>query len=161
MRKLILSLLLAVAGIISATAENYFDAYRNDEGVEVIQIGKAMLKMANTDNMSMSLGQTPMGPISTFSIIDKLDSIQILNVDDDSNSEKLYKKFNDMFTDKKKGFEVLMLQSDDDESVIITFRKNKKGSNELVVINYDSSELNIIVLSGPFTLEDLNILKNS
>ncbi|MDE7387690.1 MAG: DUF4252 domain-containing protein [Muribaculaceae bacterium] len=152
MRKLIITVMLAIAGMASASAENHFDAYRNKEYVEVVQISKAMLRLANPN-----LGVSPIGSISALNLGDKLDNIEVLSVDGDMDiANKISKELDGIFS-QKKGYEVLMAQSSgDDESVKILFRKGKKGvSNEFVVINHDESDMQAVVLSGSFTLADL------
>lgn len=163
MRKLILTLMLAIAGIVSASAETYFDAFHNEQDVEVVQISKTMLGMAN----SMGLGVSPIGSISDMNLGDKLDYIEVLTVDSNkAQVKKLSKALDAMFT-QKKGFETIVYRSEndggDEESTKILFRENKKkNSNQFVVININCNgeDMDVVVLSGSFSLADLNMKLN-
>ena len=76
MKQTIYILLLAVFGILSATAENNFiEKFANQKGVTYVNISKALLNM-------MPEGQIDAEGLNLKAVINELDRIQILTCED-------------------------------------------------------------------------------
>ena len=76
MKRTIYILLLAVFGILSATAENNFiEKFANQKGVTYVNISKALLNM-------MPEGQIDAEGLNLKAVINELDRIQILTCED-------------------------------------------------------------------------------
>ena len=87
MKRTIYILLLAVFGILSATAENNFiEKFANQKGVTYVNISKALLNM-------MPEGQIDAEGLNLKAVINELDRIQILTCEDSdsSNAKRKYR----------------------------------------------------------------------
>lgn len=148
MKKMMLALLLTVVSAVSAlAAENYFSKYEQEEGVEVININMAMLKMAGNMNFG--------GNMDTADIAGKLTGLQILNVENnDAQVGKFAQIVKDLFSTAK-GYENMLHTADAGETVDILFHEVAKSDNEMVIISREKDELSVIVLSGTFTSADI------
>ena len=144
MKRTIYILLLAVFGILSATAENNFiEKFANQKGVTYVNISKALLNM-------MPEGQIDAEGLNLKAVINELDRIQILTCE---------RKESIVF--QKAPYEELMKVKDDGETVAFYVQpKTDKKIKELIMLvdDGDCGEFTVIRLLGDISITHLQEL---
>ena len=153
MKRTIYILLLAVFGILSATAENNFiEKFANQKGVTYVNISKALLNM-------MPEGQIDAEGLNLKAVINELDRIQILTCEDNEALIPQMRKESIVF--KKAPYEELMKVKDDGETVAFYVQpKTDKKIKELIMLvdDGDCGEFTVIRLLGDISITHLQEL---
>ena len=146
-------LLLAVFGILSATAENNFiEKFANQKGVTYVNISKALLNM-------MPEGQIDAEGLNLKAVINELDRIQILTCEDNEALIPQMRKESIVF--QKAPYEELMKVKDDGETVAFYVQpKTDKKIKELIMLvdDGDCGEFTVIRLLGDISITHLQEL---
>lgn len=150
MKHLLIGIMLCIAAL-GAKAESLYDACENITGISTTYVSKVLLGAAQNQ-----VYMYPQG-MSLNRIVGKLDGIQVLEGE---------KKAATALRDKarplldKGGYDLLLRNRDEGEVSEILFRKLGNGRSECVVYDYDpddGGELNIVIFTGTFTLQDLTL----
>ena len=153
MKQTIYILLLAVFGILSATAENNFiEKFANQKGVTYVNISKALLNM-------MPEGQIDAEGLNLKAVINELDRIQILTCEDNEALIPQMRKESIVF--QKAPYEELMKVKDDGETVAFYVQpKTDKKIKELIMLvdDGDCGEFTVIRLLGDISITHLQEL---
>ena len=153
MKRTIYILLLAVFGILSATAENNFiEKFANQKGVTYVNISKALLNM-------MPEGQIDAEGLNLKAVINELDRIQILTCEDNEALITQMRKESIVF--QKAPNEELMKVKDDGETVAFYVQpKTDKKIKELIMLvdDGDCGEFTVIRLLGDISITHLQEL---
>lgn len=156
MKNFILTLLLTVISTVGAHAQTkFYETCRSDPQLELetVYIGKAMLKMVNSDKLHVQA-------MNLNPVVDKLESIQVITTEKAKSSVKLREMAYKEFTPEKK-YEILMEAKDEDDISTIYCKKLNDKTNEYVLVNacITDHETTVIILTGSITPEDLKNLK--
>ena len=145
MKRTIYILLLAVFGILSATAENNFiEKFANQKGVTYVNISKALLNM-------MPEGQIDAEGLNLKAVINELDLIQNLTSEDNEALIPQIRKESILFKKVK----------DDGETVAFYVQpKTDKKIKELIMLvdDGDCGEFTVIRLLGDISITHLQEL---
>lgn len=168
-------ILICVALFITAMlhaqkSQKFFDKLSKDDNISSVLITKSLLQMG---------GKSQIGSINTKEIIDKLDRIEVYNLEQKKDSKKDVKTGSSSTVEKKnivlnikqelddllkdKDYElimnVIMNVKDGRQDVRFIMRKDKVDTqviNELIMfVEQASGDLNIIRMLGAFTMEDI------
>lgn len=149
MRKLILSMLLAVSITFAFAQKNPFEQFADMEGVTSVYISKTMLSMIPKNT------KTDYGGVDVSNFLDKLSSILILTSED----KKIATQMLSMANDRVKGnnYELLMrVKSGDNENVKFFMKGKPESIRELIMIVAASDGENVVMqFLGNFTIEDI------
>ena len=139
-----LSLLLMTVVQNARAQDALFDKYEDTNGVTTVFISKTMLGM---------IPNVKAGNHDISKVAGKLDQLRILTCEKASliphildDAKKTY---------KSEGYEAIMRMNDDGGKMTIYQRSLKGGKNEFVLLQEDSSNLNIINVKGAITLKDI------
>ena len=121
-----------------------FDKYEDTNGVTTVFISKTMLGM---------IPNVKAGNHDISKIAGKLDQLRILTCEKASLIPRILDDAKKIY--KSEGYEVIMRMNDDGEKMTIYQRSLKGGKNEFVLLQEESSELNIINVKGAITLKDI------
>ena len=152
MKRLILSVLIAITAFAAHAQHDYFDKYADMEGVTSVYVSKTMFKFIQglpieSDDVDMS------------GIIKKLDSLYILTTEEPEIMEALRKET--AFINKKEGYEELMRVKEDGEKVTIYMKEMKNARTEYVLImDSTDEEFVVMIFSGTLQPEDVQGIIN-
>ena len=152
MKRLILSVLIAITAFAAHAQHDYFDKYADLEGVTSVYVSKAMFKFIQglpieSDDVDMS------------GIIKKLDGLYILTTEEPEIMEALRKET--AFINKKEGYEELMRVKEDGEKVTIYMKEQKNARTEYVLImDSTDEEFVVMIFSGTMQPEDVQGIIN-
>ena len=137
MKRLILSVLIAITAFAAHAQHDYFDKYADMEGVTSVYVS----------NVDMS------------GIIKKLDGLYILTTEEPQIMEALRKET--AFINKKEGYEELMRVKEDGQKVTIYMKEQKDDRSEYVlVVDSTDDEFVVMVFSGTLQPEDVQGIVN-
>lgn len=147
MKKIILTLMIAVLAILSAAAQDeMFQKLGNEKNISVVYISKALLELAGNMNI---------GSENIQSLAGKLTMLEIYT-SEDVNSIKLMKNEAEKLLNDGSELTTLMKAKDGDQNVTFVGKKSKDGNiSELLMISDEKSEFSIIRLVGNFTMKDI------
>ncbi len=146
----ILSILLAaVVASASAQISAFFDRYADTKGVTSVYISNAMFRMMSGPKVN---------GLDFNDMFDKLDCIRVLTTESSEVAAKMSKALGQEI--KKDGYEILLSANDDGEKAQIYFRTGAKGVSDYLIVNEDSGELNIVLISGNITPADISKMTN-
>ncbi|MDE6261900.1 MAG: DUF4252 domain-containing protein, partial [Muribaculaceae bacterium] len=93
-------------------------------------------------------------------VIEKLESIEVISTEKAKASTKLNEMISKEFTPEKK-YEIMMEAKDEEDTVTIYCRKLNDKTNEYVLVNAYAGdhETTVIILTGSITPEDLKNLR--
>ena len=152
MKKLIFTIVCAFIGITSLSAQtvdDIFKEFKDKQGVECIEIPKAL--------MSMASGMVKKE--SGSDLVKKIDHIRILNIEDQPD---LCQKFSEKTANlKKKGYETMVNSNEDDEKTLILVKTKGETISEMVIINIEPTECSLIQMRGKFSSKDIKELDSS
>ena len=147
MKKILLSFALLLAGIAvnGQTVSKLMKKYKNEPGVELININKNMMKLAKLGGGMFGFGK------NEFSFDDnmKVNSLKVLELDE--CDDVLKKKFLDDFSAldlEKEGYEMLISTNEDDEKVRIYGRKGGNLCKEILILGCDKEETDLVQIFG-------------
>lgn len=152
MKRLILSVLIAITAFAAHAQHDYFDKYADMEGVTSVYVSKTMFKFIQrlpieSDDVDMS------------GIIKKLDGLYILTTEEPEIMEALRKET--AFINKKGGYEELMRVKEDGEKVTIYMKEQKNARTEYVLImDSTDEEFVVMIFSGTLQPEDVQGIIN-
>lgn len=152
MKRLILSVLIAITAFAAHAQHDYFDKYADMEGVTSVYVSKTMFKFIQglpieSDDVDMS------------GIIKKLDGLYILTTEEPEIMEALRKET--AFINKKEGYEELMRVKEDGEKVTIYMKEMKNARTEYVLImDSTDEEFVVMIFSGTMQPEDVQGIIN-
>lgn len=152
MKKLIFTIVCAFIGITSLSAQtvdDIFKEFKDKQGVECVEIPKAL--------MSMASGMVKKE--SGSDLVKKIDHIRILNIEDQPD---LCQKFCEKTANlKKKGYETMVNSNEDDEKTLILVKTKGETISEMVIINIEPKECQLIQMRGKFSSKDIKELDSS
>ena len=91
-------------------------------------------------------------------MFDKLECIRVLTTESSKVAAKMSKALGEEI--KKDSYEILLSANDDGEKAVIYLRTGAKGVNDYLIVNEDSGELNIALISGNITPADISKMTN-
>ena len=146
--KIGLCVLLAVVSISSNAQIKEFQKYASMEDVTYVYISKFMLKMAGMGNIA------PVDGVNLKKLMKEVDGIQVISTDGPSAHSNLRKSVTSLLSAGK--YETLMQINEDDTSTSIYYiNKKEQSAVVLVVENKDNHDIQVIVFSGKFKIEDV------
>ena len=143
----LLSLLLIAVASGAMAQDNLFEKYEDTNGVTTVFISKTMLGM---------IPNVKAGNHDISEIAGKLDQLRILTCEKASLIPRILEDAKKIY--KNDGYEAIMRMNDDGEKMTIYQRTLKGGKNEFVLLQEDSSDLNIINVKGAITLKDIQMI---
>lgn len=143
----ILSLLLIAVASGAMAQDTLFEKYEDTNGVTTVFISKTMLGM---------IPNVKAGNHDISEIAGKLDQLRILTCEKASLIPRILEDAKKIY--KNDGYEAIMRMNDDGEKMTIYQRTLKGGKNEFVLLQEDSSDLNIINVKGAITLKDIQMI---
>lgn len=144
MKKLILIFLTALTVLGAPAQESFKNKFNNVKGITSVYISKALLgMMPDTNSAGLNLG-----PVAK-----KLDNIQIFNSETKAASNTLKKGCLNILANEN--YENLMNVNEDDEHNSIYMKQFAGGMKQYVLLNVEKDEINVIVLTGKLTIEDI------
>lgn len=143
-RSYIITLLLSFCSLFTYAQDSFFDKFSEIEGTTSVYISKSMLSMIpNMQTEGINLNH----------VIKKLENIIIINCEQPAVIAKLNKEL--QYISPKNDYEELMRINDAGEKTTIYMKQGKTGKKEYVLLNNGKNELNIIVLIGNLTLQEI------
>lgn len=143
----LLSLLLMTIVQNTMAQDKLFDKYEDTNGITTIFISKTMLGM---------IPNVKAGNHDISEIAGKLDQLRILTCEKATLIPRILEEAKKIYNSD--GYEAIMRMNDDGEKVTIYQRSLRGGKNEFVLLQEDSSELNIINVKGVITLKDIQMI---
>ena len=148
--KTIVKIILCVAMLAASTTANAqmkeFEKYADTKNVTYVYISKYMLSMAGK-NAAPSVPN-----VNMKSLTSKLTGIQLINSDDKAARTKLKNDVSSIIARDK--YTLLMQVKEDGDKVDIYYHVDKRNSAVVMLVEEDD-EVNVIVFSGTFTLDDV------
>lgn len=123
-----------------------FEKYADTKNVTYVYISKYMLSMAGK-NAAPSVPN-----VNMKSLTSKLTGIQLINSDEKAARTKLKNDVSSIITRDK--YTLLMQVKEDGDKVDIYYHVDKRNSAVVMLVEEDD-EVNVIVFSGTFTLDDV------
>ena len=142
-----LSLLLMTVVQNARAQDALFDKYEDTNGVTTVFISKTMLGM---------IPNVKAGNHDISKIAGKLDQLRILTCEKATLIPRILDEAKKTY--KSEGYEAIMRMNDEGEKMTIYQRSLKGGKNEFVLLQEDSSNLNIINVKGAITLKDIQMI---
>ena len=142
-----LSLLLMPIASVAMAQDALFDKYEDTNGVTTVFISKTMLSM---------IPNVKAGNHDISEIASKLDQLRILTCEKASLIPRILEDAKKIY--KNDGYEAIMRMNDEGEKMTIYQRTLRGGKNEFVLLQEDSSDLNIINVKGAVTLKDIQMI---
>ena len=142
-----LSLLLMTVVQSAMAQDALFDKYEDTNGVTTVFISKTMLSM---------IPNVKAGNHDISEIASKLDQLRILTCEKATLIPRILDDAKKIYNSE--GYEAIMRMNDEGEKMTIYQRSLKGGKNEFVLLQEDSSELNIINVKGAITLKDIQMI---
>lgn len=127
-----------------AAQETFTKKFGNVKGITSVYVSKALLGMMpdmKSDGMDFS------------AVASKLDNIQILNSETKSASNTLKKECRQIIA--KENYTKLMDVNGEGESTGIYMKEFSGGKKQYILLNTDSEDTSVIVLTGQLTLQDI------
>lgn len=116
------------------------------EGVTTITLSKSMLKFASTASTS--------SPLNFSKLMEKLDHVEIISCD----KEYLVPRVDSLvksYISGKKDFEELLNITDADNTLVLYMRKVDKDKMEYLITVNEKSEINVFIIIGSMTPEEV------
>ena len=150
MKTIAIRILLVVAMVVTSLQANAqvkaFEKYADMKNVSYVYISKYMLSMAGK-NAAPSVPN-----VNMKSLTSKLTGIQLINSDEKAARTKLKKDVSSIVARDK--YTLLMQVKEDGDKVDIYYHVDKRNSAVVMLVEEDD-EVNVIVFSGTFTLDDV------
>lgn len=150
MKTIAIRILLVVAMVVTSLQANAqvkaFEKYADMKNVSYVYISKYMLSMAGK-NAAPSVPN-----VNMKSLTSKLTGIQLINSDEKAARTKLKNDVSSIIARDK--YTLLMQVKEDGDKVDIYYHVNKRNSAVVMLVEEDD-EVNVIVFSGTFTLDDV------
>ena len=150
MKSIATRILLVVAMVVTSLQANAqvkaFEKYADMKNVSYVYISKYMLSMAGK-NAAPSVPN-----VNMKSLTSKLTGIQLINSDEKAARTKLKNDVSSIITRDK--YTLLMQVKEDGDKVDIYYHVDKRNSAVVMLVEEDD-EVNVMVFSGTFTLDDV------
>ena len=150
MKTIAIRILLVVAMVVTSLQANAqvkaFEKYADMKNVSYVYISKYMLSMAGK-NAAHSVPN-----VNMKSLTNKLTGIQLINSDEKAARTKLKNDVSSIIARDK--YTLLMQVKEDGDKVDIYYHVDKRNSAVVMLVEEDD-EVNVIVFSGTFTLDDV------
>ncbi len=150
MKTIAIRILLVVAMVVTSLQANAqvkaFEKYADMKNVSYVYISKYMLSMAGK-NAAPSVPN-----VNMKSLTNKLTGIQLINSDEKAARTKLKNDVSSIIARDK--YTLLMQVKEDGDKVDIYYHVDKRNSAVVMLVEEDD-EVNVIVFSGTFTLDDV------
>lgn len=150
MKTIAIRILLVVAMVVTSLQANAqvkaFEKYADMKDVSYVYISKYMLSMAGK-NAAPSVPN-----VNMKSLTSKLTGIQLINSDEKAARTKLKNDVSSIIARDK--YTLLMQVKEDGDKVDIYYHVDKRNSAVVMLVEEDD-EVNVIVFSGTFTLDDV------
>lgn len=150
MKTIAIRMLLVVAMVVTSLQANAqvkaFEKYADMKNVSYVYISKYMLSMAGK-NAAPSVPN-----VNMKSLTSKLTGIQLINSDEKAARTKLKNDVSSIIARDK--YTLLMQVKEDGDKVDIYYHVDKRNSAVVMLVEEDD-EVNVIVFSGTFTLDDV------
>ncbi len=150
MKTIAIRMLLVVAMVVTSLQANAqvkaFEKYADMKNVSYVYISKYMLSMAGK-NAAPSVPN-----VNMKSLTNKLTGIQLINSDEKAARTKLKNDVSSIIARDK--YTLLMQVKEDGDKVDIYYHVDKRNSAVVMLVEEDD-EVNVIVFSGTFTLDDV------
>ena len=150
MKTIAIRILLVVAMVVTSLQANAqvkaFEKYADMKNVSYVYISKYMLSMAGK-NAAPSVPN-----VNMKSLTNKLTGIQLINSDEKTARTKLKNDVSSIIARDK--YTLLMQVKEDGDKVDIYYHVDKRNSAVVMLVEEDD-EVNVIVFSGTFTLDDV------
>ena len=150
MKSIATRILLVVAMVVTSLQANAqvkaFEKYADMKNVSYVYISKYMLSMAGK-NAAPSVPN-----VNMKSLTSKLTGIQLINSDEKAARTKLKNDVSSIIARDK--YTLLMQVKEDGDKVDIYYHVDKRNSAVVMLVEEDD-EVNVIVFSGTFTLDDV------
>lgn len=137
---------MLVASIQANAQVKAFEKYADMKNVSYVYISKYMLSMAGK-NAAPSVPN-----VNMKSLTNKLTGIQLINSDEKAARTKLKNDVSSIIARDK--YTLLMQVKEDGDKVDIYYHVDKRNSAVVMLVEEDD-EVNVIVFSGTFTLDDV------
>ena len=144
--RIIMCVAMLVASIQANAQVKAFEKYADTKNVTYVYISKYMLAMAGK-NAAPSVPNVDMK-----SLANKLTGIQLINSDEKAARTKLQNDVSSIIARDK--YTLLMQVKEDGDKVDIYYHVDKRNSAVVMLVEEDD-EVNVIVFSGTFTLDDV------
>ena len=144
--KIIMCVAMLVASIQANAQVKAFEKYADMKNVSYVYISKYMLSMAGK-NAAPSVPN-----VNMKSLTNKLTGIQLINSDEKAARTKLKNDVSSIIARDK--YTLLMQVKEDGDKVDIYYHVDKRNSAVVMLVEEDD-EVNVIVFSGTFTLDDV------
>jgi fumarate reductase subunit C len=148
MKKIIFTLALIFAVTVVSAQDNPFEKFTDMDGVTSVFISKNMIALFPKDSNLF-------GGVSINSFVDKLSSILILTTENKKVGQEMLSLANSRI--KTNNYELLMrVKSDDGENVNFYMKGKPENIQELImIVDGDDDESVIMQFLGNFKLEDV------
>ncbi len=150
MKTIAIRILLVVAMVVTSLQANAqvkaFEKYADMKNVSYVYISKYMLSMVGK-NAAPSVPN-----VNMKSLTNKLTGIQLINSDEKAARTKLKNDVSSIIARDK--YTLLMQVKEDGDKVDIYYHVDKRNSAVVMLVEEDD-EVNVIVFSGTFTLDDV------
>ena len=145
MKKLLSIIVAAMFFAVGIAAQETFTKkFGNVKGITSVYVSKALLgMMPNVKSNGMNLS----------AVASKLDNIQILNSETKAAANTLKKECRQIIT--KGNYTKLMDVNGKGESTGIYMKEFQGGKKQYILLNTDSEDTSVIVLTGQLTLQDI------
>ena len=150
-QRIVLCFALLTLGIAASAQIEFLDKFRGNKDVNIMSINKQMLALIGTDKINLGDG-------NIGDLVNKVDEIHIVNTTNPKAAKKLTAKAAKAI--KKYKYSTVMSGKDDEMGIDIHFL-NTNAKSYLIIQGAETKELNLIIMTGSFTLEDLSNLVNS
>ena len=144
--RIIMCVAMLVASIQANAQVKAFEKYADMKNVSYVYISKYMLSMAGK-NAAPSVPN-----VNMKSLTSKLTGIQLINSDEKAARTKLKNDVSSIIARDK--YTLLMQVKEDGDKVDIYYHVDKRNSAVVMLVEEDD-EVNVIVFSGTFTLDDV------
>jgi hypothetical protein len=144
MKKILLTLFLAICFISVNAQASFFNKYEDMKGVSTVYISKNMFNMMP----SMNFDNKDIGKIAK-----KLNMLRVLSCEKRSLAKSIYEDAMQYY--KREKFEEVMRVNDDGDKCYIFQKASGKSINEFVLISTDDGELSILDFNGYITLDEI------
>lgn len=151
MKKLFLTFLLTVIYSVGVSAQDsFYEACRADSNLETVYIGKAMLQMVKSPRLKVN-------NLDVNGLVGAIESIQIVTANNKNGIQKLTEMSSDF--NRSNGFEIMLETKEENEKVTMYSKKCKNGLNVYAIITTEPKEMNVIIITGALTPDDLARVK--
>jgi hypothetical protein len=148
MKKIIFTIVFIFAVTIVSAQKNPFDKFTNMDGVTSVYISKNMMSLFPKDSNQY-------GGVDVGNFVDKLSSILILTTENQKVGKEMLSLANSRI--KENNYELLMRVKSDDGELVNFFMKGKPDNIQELIMIVDSNDDESVIMQflGNFKLQDV------